>query len=156
MAIKVGDKAPEFQLYASDKQEVSLSDFKGQHVLLLFFPLAFSSTCTQEMCLVRDELTTYHNMECQVLGISVDSLYALARFKAELDLNYPVLSDFNKEVSRAYGALYEVWGYGMRGVGKRAAFLINRVGVVKYAEVLEDASLIPDFASIAGALSRLK
>ncbi|MDX1408029.1 MAG: redoxin domain-containing protein [Saprospiraceae bacterium] len=156
MAIKVGDKAPEFQLYASDKQVVGLSDFKGQHVLLLFFPMAFSSTCTAELCQVRDELAMYNQMNCVVLGISVDSLYTLARFKEELGLTYTLLSDYNKGVSRAYGALYEVWNYGMRGVGKRAAFLINTQGVVKYAEVLENASLLPDFASIAGTLSRLK
>lgn len=156
MSLKKGDKAPEFQLYASDKKLVSLSDYRGRNVLLLFFPLAYTSTCTEELCLLRDDLTTYNNFNCEVLAVSVDSLHVLARYKESLGLNFALLSDFNKEVSRSYGALYEVFGYGMRGVSKRAAFLINKSGVIRYAEVLENASLIPDLASIIGALSRLK
>lgn len=148
MKIEAGTKAPEFTLYDSGKNKVSLSDYKGKNVLLLFFPLAFTSTCTKELCQVRDNISLYNNSNAQVLGISVDSLYTLAKYKEEQNLNFPLLSDFNKEVSAAYGSLYPIFGYGMKGVSKRSAFVIDREGVVGYAEVLENASEIPDFEAM--------
>ena len=97
---------------------------------------------------MRDRLKDYEQLEAQPLGISVDSLHTLARFKAEQQLNFPLLSDFNKEVSMQYGALYDKFSYGMRGVSKRAAFLIDKEGIIQYAEVLENAGMQPDFEKI--------
>ena len=155
MSIKPGQQAPSFTLYDSAKNKVSLENYRGKKVVLLFFPLAFTSTCTRELCEVRDNIALYNNTDAVVLGISVDSLYTLAKFKEEQHLNFPLLSDFNKEASAAYGSLYEVFGYAMKGVSKRSAFVIDRVGIVKYAEVLENASEVPDFRAIKSALSAI-
>src|SRR5687767_6913013 len=131
MAIQVGQPAPDFTLYDSEKKQRSLSEFRGQNVLLLFFPLAFTSTCTKELCEVRDNISLYNNLKAVVLGISVDSLQTLARYKEDQQLNFTLLSDFNKEVSTEYGCLYELFGYNMRGVSKRAAFVIDKAGIVQ-------------------------
>lgn len=155
MALQVGQQAPDFTLRDSDKQEVKLSDFKGKNVVLLFFPLAFTSVCTAELCSLRDNMTSYNNANAQVLAVSVDSLFTLDKFKKEQGFNFPLLSDFNKEVSAAYGSLYEVFGMGMKGVSKRAAFVIDKEGKIRYAEVLEDASKIPDFDAVQNALKSL-
>src|SRR5438067_8730281 len=114
MAIQIGQPAPDFSLYDTDKQLVTLSELRGQNVLLLFFPLAFTSVCTAELCSVRDNLKMYEELNVKPFGISVDSLYTLAKFKQEQHLNFPLLSDFNKEVSALYGVLYETFGYGMK------------------------------------------
>jgi len=153
--IETGQKAPSFELYNSEKEKVKLEDYKGKNVLLLFFPLAFTSTCTAELCSVRDNLANYNQLNAQVFGISVDSLHTLNRFKQDQQLNFPLLSDFNKEVSTAYGSLYETFDYGMKGVSKRSAFVIDKEGVVKYAEVLENAGEVPDFTAINQALAAL-
>jgi len=155
MAVQVGGQAPDFTLYDSDKNKVTLSELRGTNVLLLFFPLAFTSVCTAELCSVRDNLKMYEQLDVKPLGISVDSLYTLAKFKTEQHLNFQLLSDFNKEVSAQYGALYETFGFGMKGVSKRAAFLIDRYGVIQYEEVLENASLQPDFEQIKVKLRAL-
>src|SRR4051812_40806922 len=105
MLIQKGQPAPAFSLYNPEKKLVSLADLKGKNVLLLFFPLAFTSVCTAELCSVRDNIGSYNNVNAIVLGISVDSLYTLGIFKREQHLNFDLLSDFNKEVSAAYGAL---------------------------------------------------
>lgn len=154
MAIQIGQPAPAFTLVNTDKQPVSLSSFKGQNVVLLFFPLAFTSVCTAELCSVRDSIAQYNGMDAKVLGISVDSLFTLGKFKAEEQLNFDLLSDFNKEVSEAYGALYSEF-FGMKGVSKRAAFVIDREGAVQYAEVLEDAGQQPNFTLILKTLEEL-
>jgi peroxiredoxin len=155
MNIEIGQKAPDFSLYDSTKTKVTLSDLKGKNVLLLFFPMAFTSTCTKELCSVRDNIAMYQNANAVVFGISVDSVYSLAKYKQEQNLNFSLLSDFNKEVSRAYGSIYETWNMEMKGVSKRSAFVIDREGVVQYAEVLENASLVPDFESIEKILGRI-
>lgn len=147
--------APDFTLFDSDKNKVSLSDFKGENVLLLFFPLAFTSVCTAELCEVRDNITMYNNANVKVIGISVDSLYTLARYKAEQGINFPLLSDFNKTVSTLYNTLYEVFGFGMKGVSKRSAFLIDKSGSIVFSEILENAGEIPDFIKIKEMMVRL-
>ncbi len=154
MAIKVGDQAPSFTLYSSSKEEVSLQDFQGKNVVLLFFPLAFTSVCTEELCTMRDNLSIYDGLNAQVLGVSVDSLFTLDKFKAEQRLNFPLLSDFNKEVARSYGALYEDFVLGMKGVAKRSAFVIDGDGVIRYAEVLDNAGDLPNFTAIMDALAQ--
>lgn len=153
MKIEIGQQAPDFTLYDSEKNKVSLSELKGQNVLLLFFPLAFTSTCTKELCSVRDNLSFYNNAKAKVFGISVDSLHTLAKYKAEQNLNFTLLSDFNKEISTAYGSLYEMFGYNMKGVSKRSAFVIDKDKIIRYAEVLENAGEVPNFESINQTLS---
>lgn len=153
MAVQVGDKAPAFTLISDEKKEVSLSDFQGQNVVLLFFPLAFTSVCTTELCTIRDDFSSYRDLNAQVLAISVDSPFTLEKFKAEQSLNFPLLSDFNKDVSRAYGALYDDFVMGMKGVSKRAAFVIDGNGTVRYAEVLDNAGDLPNFTDVKNALS---
>lgn len=153
MKLEVGQKAPDFSLYDSDKNKVSLSDFRGRQVLLLFFPQAFTSVCTKELCNVRDNITQYNQVNAQVLGISVDSVFTLKKYKEEQQLNFPLLSDFNKEVSAAYGALYDTFAFDMKGVSKRSAFVISEEGIIQYAEVLDNAGDLPNFASIEAALA---
>lgn len=152
MNIEVGDKAPNFILRNTEKAEVSLSDFEGKPVLILFFPLAFTGVCTAELCSIRDNMSQYESLDVQVLAISVDSLFALEQFKKAENYNFPLLSDFNKEVSRAYGSLYEDFVLGMKGVSKRSAFLVDSKGIVQYAEVLEDAGQQPNFDAIMAKL----
>jgi peroxiredoxin len=149
-------QAPDFTLRNTEKQKITLSELKGKNVVLLFFPLAFTSVCTAELCNVRDNLSLYNATNAAVFGISVDSLYTLGKFKEEQRLNFDLLSDFNKEVSVAYDALYETFSNDMKGVSKRAAFVIDKDGVVQYAEVLENAGEQPDFSAIQKTLEALK
>lgn len=155
MPLRIGQKAPHFILYDSDKNKVSLSEFRGTSILLLFFPLAFTRVCTEELCSVRDNISLYNQAEAKVFGISVDSLYTLAKYKIEQNLNFILLSDFNKEVSISYNILYETFSYGMKGVSKRAAFIINKEGVISYVEVLENAGLQPNFDLINKTLMKI-
>ena len=155
MKIEVGQHAPDFSLYDSGKNKITLSDQKGNNILLLFFPFAFSSVCTTELCNVRDNIKAFEQVYARVFGISVDSLYCLAKFKEAQHLNFSLLSDFNKEVSKEYGCLYETFGYDMKGVSKRSAFIIDKNGITQYAEVLEKASEVPNFEVIAQILSSL-
>ena len=156
MSVAIGKSAPNFSLYDTEKNKVTLSDLKGQPVVLLFFPLAFTSTCTQELCSVRDNISFYNNINATVLGISVDSTYTLAKFKEEQHYNFRLLSDFNKEASAAYDSLEDIWGnMKMKGVSKRSAFVIDKDGIIRYAEILPQPGLIPDFKAIGKVLSDL-
>ena len=154
MAIRVGEPAPDFALRGSQGNDpVSLSSFRGdKNVVLLFFPLAWTSVCTKEMCSIRDSYAEYGKLNAQVLGISVDSAFALKAWAKEEGFTFPLLSDFNKDVSASYGALYDDL-MGLKGVSKRAAFVIDRAGVVRYAEVLAKASDLPDFDAIKHVLA---
>ena len=156
MNIEIGQPAPGFTLYDSTKNKITLSDMKGQNVLLLFFPLAFTSTCSAELCSIRDNISFYNNVNAKVFGISVDSLHTLAKYKADQNLNFTLLSDFNKEVSSLYGSLYEMFGYNMKGVSKRSAFVIDKDGIIRYAEVLENAGEQPNFKNLTLILEGLR
>jgi len=155
MKINQGEQAPDFTLYDSDKNKIALSDLKGHNVLLLFFPAAFTGTCTKELCSVRDNIGLYDNADAKVFGISVDMIFSLSKYKEEQKLNFSLLSDFNKEVSAAYGCLYDTFSYGMKGVSKRAAFIIDKNGIVRYAEVLDKATDLPNFNVIQKTLQSL-
>ncbi len=157
MSIQVGQKAPDLTLYSSSKEKISLNDFSGKkNVLLLFFPQAFTGVCTTELCGVRDDIAKYQNSDAEVLAISVDSIFTLAKFKELQQLNFTLLSDFNKEVSTSYDTIYESFtDMNMRGVSKRSAFVIDKSGIVQYAQVLESAGDVPDFTAINEVLSRL-
>jgi peroxiredoxin len=156
MAITTGQQAPEFSLYDSDKKEIKLSDYKGKNVVLLFFPLAFTGVCTTELCSIRDNYSIYNGLNAEVVGISVDSVFVLDKFKSEQNLNFPLLSDFNKTASNAYGSLHEKFAFGMEGVSKRSAFVIDKEGIVQYAEVLEVPTELPNFTAIQDVLKGLQ
>ena len=147
MSLQVGDLAPDFKLKDTELKEVSLNDFKGKKVVLHFFPLAFTGVCTTQLCTMRDNFGYYDGLNAQVLGVSVDSPFTLAKFKEEQAYQFPLLSDFNKETAGAYGALYQDF-LGLKGIAKRSAFVIDEEGKVIYTEILEDAGNLPDFAAI--------
>lgn len=155
MSLNIGDQAPDFKLFNTEKQEVSLSDYRGKNVVVVFFPLAFTSVCTAELCQMRDDIATYANLNAEILGISVDSLFTLGKFKAEQDLPFALLSDFNKEASQAYESYYNEFVFGMHGVSKRSAFVIDKDGIIQYAEVLDKASEIPNFDAVKETLELL-
>jgi len=155
MEINVGNKAPNFTLRNTEKAEVSLENYKGKNVVLLFFPLAFTGVCTTELCTMRDDIATYEGLDAEVLAISVDSLFTLEQFKKAENYNFQLLSDFNKNVSRAYGSFYEDFVLDMKGVSKRAAFVIDKEGMIQYAEVLESAGDLPNFDAVKAALAKL-
>ena len=154
--LKPGDKAPDFALRASDRSLVKLSEQRGKNVVLLFFPFAFTSVCTKELCHMRDSLADYESLDAKILAVSVDSYYTLAKWKEEQGFNFPMLSDFNKTVSKKYDSLYKEFGLGLKGVSKRSAFVIDKEGTVRYAEVLENAGELPDFEAIKQTLQALK
>ena len=142
--MKTGEKAPDFKLFNTQKKEVSLSDYRGKNVLLLFYPFAFSGTCTTELCSIRDNFSIYNSANAEVFGISCDSVFTQIRFKEEQKLNFELLSDWNKEASRSYGSLYDSFVFGTKGVSKRSAFVIDKEGIIRYAEVLETAGDQPN------------
>ena len=156
MSLQIGDTAPDFSLSGTQSADpVSLHDFRGQkNVLLLFFPLAWTGVCTKEMCGIRDSYSKYEGLNAQVLGISVDSPFALKAWAKEERLEFPLLSDFNRQAARAYDAIYDQL-LGFEGVAKRAAFVVDKEGVVRYSEVLESAGDLPNFEAIEEALSAL-
>lgn len=154
--LTTGDTAPDFTLKNTEGADVTLSDSRdSENVLLLFFPLAFSSVCTTELCTMRDNMKLYDELHARVYGVSIDSFFTLKEFKKMHNLNMDLLSDFNKNVSSSYGTLYEEF-FGMRGVSKRSAFVIDRAGVIRYAEVLEEAGQLPDFDRIRETLTGLE
>jgi peroxiredoxin len=156
MSNLLGKPAPAFTLFDTEKKATSLSDFKGQNVVVLFFPLAFTGVCTAELCNIRDNIGIYNNANAQVLGISVDSIFTLGKFKEEQNLNFSLLSDFNKAASKSFDVLYEVFpAFEMQGVSKRSAFVIDKEGVVQYAEVCATPGDLPDFAAIQNVLNTL-
>jgi len=156
MSLRIGDKAPDFSLYNSDKELIHLHDYRGKNVVLLFFPLAFSSTCTKELCTTRDDIYTYNEMDTEVLAISIDTPNSLARYKEDNQFNFHLLSDFNKEVIRAYDVIYEEFGKGMRGVAKRAVFVLDGEGIIRHMEVMEISGNIPDFEAVKESLRSLQ
>ncbi|MFO0322637.1 MAG: redoxin domain-containing protein [Bacteroidota bacterium] len=155
MSISIGLAAPNFKLFNTDKKEISLSDYHGQNVVILFFPLAFTGVCTAELCSVRDSYNSYTALNAVVIGISVDSLFTLEKFKKSENYNFDLLSDFNKTVSKSYNALYDTFAFGMEGVSKRSAFVIDKNGILQYAEVLEDAGKQPNFDAIKVILEKI-
>jgi peroxiredoxin len=152
MSVTVGTRAPAFKLASRPGHEVDLSTVIGHRkVVLLFFPLAFSSVCTTEMCTFRDDWAQWKSLGCDVFGICVDSPFVTDKFRQDLGIPFEILSDFNKDVSRTYGALYENL-MGLKGVGKRAAFVVDAKGTVAYAKVNDEAGQQVDFDAIRNAV----
>jgi len=155
MSVQAGQDAPDFTLKNTDMQEVTLSSLRGQkNVVLLFVPFAFTGVCTTELCSVRDTMNNYANLNAEVFGISVDSPFAQKQWKEKEQLNFTLLSDFNREACKAYGAYYDNL-LGLQGVAKRAAFVIDKAGQVRYAEILDNARNLPNFDSIRETLQGL-
>ena len=157
MAVHQGQQAPDFTLYSDEKKPFKLTDHRGKNLLLLFFPGAFTSVCTSELNSVNNELDTYEDADVQVVGISTDSPFVLEEFKNANDLQYPLLSDHDGEVSARYGAKYnrDFTGMKLDRISKRSAFLVDREGTVQYAEVLENAGEQPDFEAIKERIQAL-
>lgn len=153
--VTVGEEAPDFSLApAPGPERVTLSGLRSSPVVILFFPLAFSGVCTAEFCRLAEDWSQWERVGAKVLGISIDSPFVNRRFAEETRVPFPLLSDFNKEAAAAYGVLYPEF-YGMRGVSKRAAFVVDREGRVAYAWVAEDADLMPPFEEILAVVERL-
>lgn len=156
MSLQIGDKAPNFTLpgMTSDGvKQISLSDFAGKNVVLLFFPAAGTGVCTNEMCTMTENMESYANLNAEILGISVDMPFAQSVWAKANNINIQLLSDFNKETSQSYGAFYETWIQGLKGVAKRAAFVINTEGNIIHAEVLENAGELPNLDAVKAALA---
>ena len=151
----LGKKAPNFKLQNGNFEYIELNSVIGkQNIVLLFYPLAFSEVCTEEVCEVRDNMKLYEAFDANVFGISVDSLFTQKAFKKAQNLNFELLSDFNNEASKSYGVLNNNF-YGMKGVSKRSAFIIDKEGEIRYQEILEDESNKPDFRAIQKILAEL-
>ncbi len=154
MSVDVGSVAPDFTLMNQDRQPVTLSQQRGAPVVLAFFPAAFSSVCTTELCTFRDALARLNAAKAQVYGISVDTFFTLKAFQDQQKLTFPLLSDFNKEVIRAYGVFNEDM-IGLKGIAKRAVFVLGKDGIVRHREVLEDARNEPNYDAVHSALAAL-
>ncbi len=157
MPLKQGDQAPDVTLPSHAGEMVSLAAlWREQPVVVLFFPLAFTSTCTEELCTVGGDLSSYRGLDAQPVAISVDSPFTLARFRTECGADYPFLSDFNREASEAFGVVRTApLGPGLRNASDRAAFVIDRDGRVAYAWHSANPGLLPPFDEIKAALSGL-
>jgi len=154
MSVDVGSKAPDFTLTNQDRQPVKLSDQRGKPVVLAFFPAAFSSVCTKELCTFRDSMAQLNAIQAQVYGISVDTFFTLKAFHDQQHYNFPLLSDFNKQVIRDYG-VYNEDMIGLKGIAKRAVFVLDKEGVVRHKEVLDDARNEPNYDNVLSTLNTI-
>jgi peroxiredoxin len=154
--LKIGDQAPDFELIESMESGWKLSDHMGhKNIVLLFFPLAYSSTCKEELCSMRDGFNEFRGLEAEVIAASVDSPFVLANWKKELALPFPLLSDFNKKVCQEFGAFHTQLG-PLQGVAKRSAFVIDNGGKIRYTWISEDPGVLPDVDEIRRVLNDLK
>ena len=153
MAITLGSKAPEFTLFDTTNTPRSLSEFSGRKVVLAFYPGAFTGVCTKELCAFRDAMSNFNSLNAQVVGISVDSPFANKAFSAQNNLQFPLLSDYTREVSKQYGGVHDDFA-GLKGysASKRAVFIIDETGKVKYAWVSESPGVEPDYTAISQGL----
>jgi glutaredoxin-dependent peroxiredoxin len=154
MAVDVGSDAPDFTLTNHDRQPVTLSQQRGKPVVLAFFPAAFSSVCAKELCTFRDSLARLNDTDAQVYGISVDTFFTLKAFHDQQHLTFPLLSDFNKQAIRDYGVFNEDM-IGLKGIAKRAVFVIDKAGAIRHREVLDDARQEPDYERVFAALQSM-
>jgi peroxiredoxin len=154
MSVDVGSKAPDFTLTNQDRQPVTLSQLKGKPVVLAFFPAAFSSVCQKELCTFRDSMAQLAKANAQVFGVSVDTFFTLKAFHDQQQLTFPLLSDFNKQAIRDYGVFNEDM-IGLKGIAKRAVFVIDKDGIVRHREVLDDARNEPNYEQVYSTLASL-
>jgi len=159
MSLKIGDKAPDFTLPSftpsPDLAQVSLSGLKGKNVVLLFFPQSFTGVCTTEICTMNDSFNSYKDMNAEVLGISVDGTFVQKAFAEKNGINIPLLSDFNKEVVKAFDVLRPEFAHGMKGTAERAVYVIDKEGVIRYVEVMASPGDQLNFDGIKSAVAAL-
>jgi peroxiredoxin len=156
MALKIGSKAPEFTLINTEKKEVSLKDFAGKTLVINFFPAAFTGVCTEQMCSNRDDVSFYSSLGAAVVGVSVDTPFTLGVFKAQNNINFDLLSDFNKTMIKAYDMYLEDFVLGLKGVAKRGVAVVDGNGTVVYAEETANPGTQVNFAALKEALAALK
>jgi peroxiredoxin len=155
MAAEVGQMAPEFKLKSHKMDEISLSAQRGKNVLLLFFPLAFTGVCTTEFGIIKDKIDEIHGANGEVFGISVDSPFSQAKWSEQNGYKNVFLSDMGKDTAKAYGAMYDEL-VGLKGVAKRAAFLVDKNGKIVKKQVLEDAKQLPDIDGFVAEMKNLR
>ncbi|HRP57126.1 redoxin domain-containing protein [Agriterribacter sp.] len=156
MALTIGSKAPEFTLVNTEKKEVSLKDFAGKTLVINFFPAAFTGVCTAQMCSNRDDLGYYNNIGATVVGVSVDMPFTLGVFKSQNNINFDLLSDFNKKMIRDYDMYLEDFTLGLKGVAKRGVTVVDGSGTVVYAEETANPGTQVNFAALKEALAKLR
>lgn len=149
MAIKVGDKAPDFTLYDTDKKSRSLKEFFGKKTVLAFYPGAFTGVCTKEFCTLRDSLASLEALNAQIVGVSIDSPFANKAFAEKNGLSFPLLSDFNRVVSKTYCGLFENFA-GLTGyvVANRSVFVLDAHGTVRYVWISDNPGVEPNYEEI--------
>ncbi len=157
MTVEVGQAAPDFTLYDADRKPRRLSEFKGKNVVLAFFPGAYTGVCTKEACTLRDSAAQFNGVNAQVVGVTVDSPFAQKAWADANKLNFPLLSDFNKQVVQQYGASFKGLA-GLEGYvsATRAIFVIDKGGVVRMKWIAPNPGIEPDYAAIQSALASLK
>jgi peroxiredoxin len=157
MAAEVGQKAPDFELFDANKQPTKLSDSKGKNVLLAFYPGAFTGVCTTEMCTFRDRFESFNSMNAQVFGISVDGIFAQKAFSDANNLNFPLLSDYERKAGADYGVSLPNFA-GMPGytASERAVFVIDKAGVIQFKWVGENPGVEPDYDEVQRQVDQLK
>lgn len=157
MVLRLGQRVPNFVLPDSDKKERRLSELaRGGSAVIAFFPFAFSGACDREMCAFRDNFAKLNSLHAQVVGISVDSLFTLSVFRQTYGIEFPLLSDFNKKVARAYGVLQDTWvAFGYKGVSKRAIFVVDSKAVLRYRWIADAPSEEPPYDQIIETLTKL-
>lgn len=161
MALKIGEKAPDFTLTSftpsADPVEISLSSYFGKNnVVLMFFPQAFTGVCTEEMCTVSDNFDNFSGNDTMVFGISVDGTFVQKAFAKEKNIKHPLLSDFNKNVIKLYDVVQDVFAHGMKNTSRRAVFLIGKDGIIKYVEVTESPGVQVNFEKLKEEIGKLK
>jgi alkyl hydroperoxide reductase subunit AhpC len=153
--LQIGQKAPDFKLVDTEKNEVTLEQFRGKNVVLFFFPMAWTGPCTKEMCAIQEDYAAYQSLNAQIIGVSIDSLFALKRFGEDNKINFPLLSDFNKQAINDYDVVHQDFAFGYKNVAKRATFVIDKEGVLRFAEVLPQLGDMPNMDAIKEALKGL-
>jgi len=157
MVLRLGQKVPEFSLPDADRKTRTLGEFTKQgNVILAFFPFAFSGVCDKEMCTFRDGFGNLQQAGVQLVGISVDSSFALKAFAQTYNLQFPLLSDFNKKVTKLYGVLQDPWGaIGYKGVAKRSVMIVDKRGMLRYRWVTDVPSDEPPYGEVMKAAQKL-
>ena len=157
MPVSVGQKAPEFTLPDTEKESRSLNEFKGKKTVLAFFPGAFTGACTREMCAFRDSMSKLNNMDAQVVAVSVDAPFSNKAFAAQHNLQFPVLSDYTRSVAKQYGGVHDDFS-GLKGytAAKRAVFIVDKEGVVRYSWVSENPGIEPPYDEVTTALGSIQ
>lgn len=154
MSVNVGDTAPDFTLFSDEKESWTLSDHRGKNVVLLFFPAAFTGTCTTELNTINNSLARFNDANAIVVGISTDTPFVLTEFKAANMLNYSLLSDHSAKVAEIYGVKFnnDFTPMGFDRIAKRSVFVIDEDGAVVHREVLDNPGNEPDYEAITGVL----